>query len=98
MAFRPPDFSRILLASELVPGPAGGSNGVDNAERGESRKNKAMRQLAFRVPADLAQRVEDLAERVGLHLSNFLRLVVKECIPPYEGRAEGIERGEDRRE
>jgi hypothetical protein len=57
-------------------------------------KKAATRQLAFRVPAELAKRVERTAERLGLDLSNFLRTMTVEQIGVYERRADRAESGE----
>jgi hypothetical protein len=57
-------------------------------------KKAATRQLAFRVPETLAKRVERVAERLGLDLSNFLRTMTVEQIGVYERRADRAESGE----
>jgi hypothetical protein len=54
----------------------------------------AARQLAYRVPAELAARVERVAERLGLDVSNFLRMMTVEQIGVYERRADRAEAGE----
>jgi hypothetical protein len=58
----------------------------------------ATRQLAYRVPADLAERVERVAVRLGLDTSNFLRMLTLEKIGEYERRADRIEAGESQEE
>lgn len=52
------------------------------------------RQMAFRVPNDLAERIEAVAPRLGLDTSNFLRMMLIEQIGTYERRADRIEAGE----
>jgi hypothetical protein len=58
-------------------------------------KTSGSRQLAFRVPEALAQRVERVAERLGLDTSNFLRMLLLEQVGVYERRADRIEAGEE---
>jgi hypothetical protein len=60
-----------------------------------AKKSPATRQLAYRVPGELADRVEKVAERLGLDLSNFLRMRTLEQIGAYERRADRIEAGEE---
>jgi hypothetical protein len=59
------------------------------------RKKFTTRQLAFRVPEELAKRVENTSKRLGLDVSNFLRAMLVEQIGVYERRAERAESGED---
>ncbi len=56
-------------------------------------KKDAARQLAFRVPGSMAGRVEKVAARLGLDLSNFLRMLLVENLAIYERRADKIEEG-----
>jgi hypothetical protein len=58
-------------------------------------KTSGSRQLAFRVPEALAQRVERVSERLGLDTSNFLRMLLLEQVGVYERRADRIEAGEE---
>lgn len=53
---------------------------------------KKMRQLAFRAPEDLAARLEKAASRLGLDLSNFLRMMAVENVARYERRADQVDR------
>jgi len=56
-----------------------------------SKPTGPTRQLAFRVPNELADRVEAVAPRLGLDVSNFLRMMLIEQIGSYERRADRIE-------
>lgn len=56
-----------------------------------AKSKKPTRQLAFRVPEELAQRTEKVAARLGLDLSNFLRTILLENIVTYEVRANRAE-------
>lgn len=59
------------------------------------KKPVGSRQVAFRVPDALWTRLEGVADRLGLDVSNFLRMMLIEQIGVYERRAERVERGED---
>jgi hypothetical protein len=59
-----------------------------------AKKKPGSRQMAFRVPNDLADRVEKVAARLGLDTSNFLRMMLLEQVGAYERRADRIEGGE----
>lgn len=52
---------------------------------------KGGRQVAFRAPDDLVHRLDMVASRLGLDLSNFLRMIVVENLPAYEQRASRID-------
>lgn len=52
------------------------------------------KQIAFRAPHPLAKRLENTAERLGLDPSGLLRMMMLECLPLYEQRADRIDRGE----
>ena len=43
---------------------------------------------------ELARRVARAARGLGLDGANFLRLMIRECLPVYERRSERIGRGE----
>ena len=44
------------------------------------------KQIAFRAPGSLVKRIDDAAEQLGLDPSNFLRMMLLECLPIYEER------------
>lgn len=50
------------------------------------------KQIAFRVPAELASEVEEVAARFGLDLSNFMRLMVKKCLPQMRREAQSFDK------
>lgn len=56
-------------------------------------KKETTRQLAFRVPESAARRVEKVSARLGLDVSNFLRMMLVENLVTYERRAERVEGG-----
>jgi hypothetical protein len=60
----------------------------------KKKARSGSRQLAFRVPNELADRVEAVAARLGLDTSNFLRMMLLEQVGSYERRADRIEGGE----
>ena len=49
--------------------------------------------LRFNVTPEMDARVRGCAERVGLDLPNFLRLVLAENLPRYERQAERLRQG-----
>lgn len=53
----------------------------------DSGKAGAGKQVNFRAPDDLAVRLEDVAEGLGLDLSNLVRMVLYENLAAYEERA-----------
>jgi antitoxin component of RelBE/YafQ-DinJ toxin-antitoxin module len=59
------------------------------------KKQPPTKQVAFRAPEDVVERLENVARRLGLDLSNFMRLMVVEQVARYERRAERAESGED---
>ena len=58
------------------------------------KKKPTRRQLGVLLDERFASRVERTAERLGLDTANFLRLVLRECLPVYERRADRLEKGE----
>jgi hypothetical protein len=73
-----------MVASEKVPR--------------KKRKPGATKQLNVRVPADLAERLEDTAEALGTDLSSLIRMVLVEHLGEYEERvrrARGEGRGDE---
>ena len=53
------------------------------------------KQINFRAPPDLAERLEAVAEALGLDVSNLVRMVLKENLREYERRAKQVEPGFD---
>jgi len=49
------------------------------------------KQINFRASLSLADRLERTASRLGLDVSNFVRMVLMENLPDYESRADEIE-------
>lgn len=52
-----------------------------------STKKKTTRQLAFRLPTDLADRLEAAANLLATDPSHLLRMMIAEYLPVYEERA-----------
>jgi hypothetical protein len=57
-------------------------------------KKPETRQVAFRVSVELADRLEAVAMRLELDLSNFMRLMCREMVSHYEKRADRMNSGE----
>ena len=50
------------------------------------KKTETTKQVNVRFPADIAERLETAAEKLGLDTSHLLRLMVVEKLPEYERR------------
>lgn len=74
------------MANQELTMPRKGQKGAAG-----SRSPEATKQIAFRVPASLAVRLERTAARLGLDASNFMRMVLLEHMTEYERRADRIE-------
>ena len=48
------------------------------------KKNPSTKQMGFRIPTDLAGRLEKCADMLALDLSALLRLVIVESLPVFE--------------
>ncbi len=53
-------------------------------------------QIALRITPSLARRLETTAARLGLDGSNLLRLLLVECLPSYEERADRAQPKKDK--
>lgn len=51
---------------------------------------KGGRPVNFRAPPDLAADLDYIAEALGLDVSNLVRMILRENIKPYRGRADRI--------
>jgi hypothetical protein len=51
---------------------------------------KPPRQFNIRLDGETAERVESAADALGLDGANFLRQMVRECLPIYERRAQQV--------
>ncbi len=49
-------------------------------------------QMNVRVTPSMMDRIDAVSSKLGLDVSNLMRLVLNECIPIYEVRAERIQR------
>lgn len=61
--------------------------------RKTAKKSEEKDQVAFRAPG-MTARIDDIAKRFGLDRSNFLRMMITECLPLYERRADSFSKGE----
>lgn len=52
------------------------------------------RPINFRAPPDLATRLDFVAEKLGLDVSNLVRMILYENLAQYERRAKMIEQAE----
>lgn len=52
--------------------------------------SSAGKQVSLRMPQSLNQRLEAVAEALGLDVSGLVRMVLSENLAPYERRAEQI--------
>lgn len=66
-------------------------------KRRENSQRAPTVQIAFRLPVSTEARLESVADALGLDVSNFLRLMILESLPDYEGRAAQVIRGEPTR-
>jgi len=51
------------------------------------KKKSGNRQMGFRIPLDLADRLEDCANMLTVDVSTLLRLLIVEFLPAIEERA-----------
>jgi hypothetical protein len=51
------------------------------------KKKNTARQIAFRLPGDLAERLEKTAKMLATDVSHLLRIMIVEKLPEYEARA-----------
>ena len=71
------------------------STAMDAAMAKKQKKDEALRrQTAVRLKPDFLARLESLADRFGLDVSSFIRLVLMEKVSEYEARAKRMEEGE----
>lgn len=52
------------------------------------------KQIVFRVPEDMYDDIDEVADALGLTPSSFLRMLLTEQMPTYKRRAEKVKRGE----
>jgi hypothetical protein len=52
-----------------------------------AKKKDAARQIAFRLPGDLADRLDKTARMLATDVSHLLRIMIAEKLPEYEARA-----------
>jgi hypothetical protein len=52
--------------------------------------SSAGKQVSLRMPQSLNQRLEAVADALGVDVSNLVRMVLSENLAPYERRAEQI--------
>jgi predicted DNA-binding protein len=56
------------------------------------------RQVNFRASAKLSARLDNIADAMGLDVSNLVRLILNENLAAYEDRAERIRHGRTAKE
>ena len=59
--------------------------------------SKDGKSIAFRAPQDLVERLEHVADGLGLDVSNLVRMVLKENLTPYEDRVRQMQERQGKR-
>lgn len=70
------------------------TNAVPVQPEMDADKGSVMKQIAFRAPVDLVERVDKVSKQLGLDTSNFMRMLLVEQLSEYERRARKIREGE----
>lgn len=55
--------------------------------------SEAYEQIAFRAPSHLKRRAERTAQRLGLDLTNFMRMILIKGLLEQEAEADRVDRG-----
>lgn len=78
------DAARLSLASEVRSMARHG--GVAELPRKTKPTPEQSKQVAFRLPQSLVDRLEAAGDLLGLDMSNLLRMMIIEKLPEYEDR------------
>lgn len=75
------------MPSVAINAPPGG--GAVGRKKPDEKASDG-KQINFRAPNDLASELEDVAEALGLDVSNLVRMVLRENLAQYRERADRI--------